>query len=333
MFNSKYPLVQAPMAGGVSTPKLAAAVCKAGGVGFLAGGYKTTYALKEEIEELKKQKPDVFGVNLFVPEEERNYDFKKYEQHIKRIAVTLQAEVGVPRYHDDEWQNKLVLLTNHPVPLVSFTFGCPSKDVILALQEKGTFVIVTVTTPKEAKLAAEAGADALCLQGIEAGGHRGSFDNQEEKEEDYGVLELIDLVKKQSSLPLIAAGGIMDKDDVEIVLTAGASAVQVGTAFLCCKESGANPTYKKALLNKTYKETAVTRAFTGRRARGLANAFLISLTDSAPAAYPHVHYMTQPLRKKAAEQGAVDYLSLWAGVGHNKVKSCSAQEIVVSLMT
>ncbi|WP_210611278.1 NAD(P)H-dependent flavin oxidoreductase [Priestia flexa] len=332
MFNSKYPLIQAPMAGGISTPKLAAAVCKAGGVGFLAGGYKTTSALKEEIEQLQKQQPGVFGVNLFVPEEEGNYDLKQYEERIKSTAVTLQEEIGVPRYHDDEWKDKLMLLANHPVPLVSFTFGCPEKNVIRTLQKKGTVVIVTITTPKEAKLAAEAGADALCLQGIEAGGHRGSFNNQEGKEEDYGILELIDLVKKQSSLPLIAAGGIMDKDGVEVVLNAGASAVQIGTAFLCCKESGANSTYKKALLNKTYKETAITRAFTGRRARGLANTFLLSHTDSAPAAYPHVHYMTQPLRKKAAKQGEANYLSLWAGIGHNKVKECSAQEIVRSLM-
>ncbi|MED4271654.1 nitronate monooxygenase, partial [Geobacillus stearothermophilus] len=228
------PIIQAPMAGGVSTPELAAAVSNAGGLGFLAGGYKTAEAMRKEIHELRTLTDRPFGVNVFVPGD-KTVDEEAVERY--RVALAAEAErlgasVGEPKWEDDDWAAKLDVLLQERVPVVSFTFGCPDKEVIAALQKAGSFVMVTVTSREEACMAAEAGANALCVQGEEAGGHRASFGNDPKKDETLALFPLLAQVRTAVRIPLVAAGGIMDGRGIAAALKAGASAVQLGTAFL-----------------------------------------------------------------------------------------------------
>ncbi|WJQ09106.1 nitronate monooxygenase [Geobacillus stearothermophilus] len=327
------PIIQAPMAGGVSTPKLAAAVSNAGGLGFLAGGYKTAEAMKKEIHKLRTLTDRPFGVNVFVPGD-KTVDEEAVERY--RVALAAEAErfgasVGEPKWEDDDWEAKLDVLLRERVPVVSFTFGCPDKEVIAALQKAGSFVIVTVTAVEEAEMAAEAGANALCVQGEEAGGHRASFGNDPEKDEALELFPLLAQVRTAVRIPLVAAGGIMDGRGIAAALKAGASAVQLGTAFLRCPESGAHPLHKQALADPRFVETAVTRAFTGRPARGLVNRFMAEYRALAPAAYPHVHHMTKPLRAASAKAGDPEGMSLWAGTGYRLARELPAAELVEEL--
>ncbi|EPR27597.1 nitronate monooxygenase [Geobacillus stearothermophilus] len=327
------PIIQAPMAGGVSTPELAAAVSNAGGLGFLAGGYKTAEAMRKEIHELRTLTDRPFGVNVFVPGD-KTVDEEAVERY--RVALAAEAErfgasVGEPKWEDDDWAAKLDVLLQERVPVVSFTFGCPDKEVIAALQKAGSFVIVTVTAVEEAEMAAEAGANALCVQGEEAGGHRASFGNDPEQDEALELFPLLARVRAAVRVPLAAAGGIMDGRGIAAALKAGASAVQLGTAFLRCPESGAHPLHKQALADPRFVETAVTRAFTGRPARGLVNRFMAEYRALAPAAYPHVHHMTKPLRAASAKAGDPEGMSLWAGTGYRLARELPAAELVEEL--
>lgn len=327
-------LSKRPWPGGVSTPELVAAVSEAGGLGFLAAGYKTAEAMREEIRAVRTRTRVPFGVNLFVPSRD-TVDLQAVLQYRKRLeaeARRLGVELGEPVADEDDWEAKLEVLLKEPVPVVSFTFGCPPPEVIAELKKRGTCVVVTVTTPQEAIAASRAGADALCVQGMEAGGHRASFHNRASAEEDYGLLVLLRLVREAVALPLIAAGGIMHGRDVAAVLAAGACAAQMGTAFLRCPESGAHPVHKAALADPRFTATTITRAFTGRRARGLVNRFVREYDAAAPAAYPHLHHMTQPLRKASAQAGDPEGMSLWAGQGYRLAREMPAAELVHQLM-
>ncbi|MBW7644082.1 NAD(P)H-dependent flavin oxidoreductase [Geobacillus thermoleovorans] len=327
------PIIQAPMAGGVSTPKLAAAVSNAGGLGFLAGGYKTAEAMRKEIHKLRTLTDRPFGVNVFVPGD-KTVDEKALERYravLESEAERLGASVGEPKWDDDDWEAKFDVLLEERVPVVSFTFGCPDKEVIAALQKAGSFVMVTVTSREEACMAAEAGANALCVQGEEAGGHRASFGNDPKKDGALELFPLLAQVRTAVRIPLVAAGGIMDGRGIAAALKAGASVVQLGTAFLRCPESGAHPLHKQALADPRFVETAVTRAFTGRPARGLVNRFMAEYRALAPAAYPHVHHMTKPLRAAAAKAGDPEGMSLWAGTGYRLARELPAAELVEEL--
>lgn len=328
----EYPIIQAPMAGGTSNPVLAAAVSNAGGLGFLAAGYKTAEDVRREIIETRQLTKAPFGLNIFVPSHETidEIALAHYRKKIEHEAFNIGTTIGEAFSDDDDWDQKIALLKEEKVAVVSFTFGCPDRDVIRELQQKGSLVIVTVTNVEEAKIAAERGANALCVQGLEAGGHRGTFKN--ETEEDYGLLVLLRLIQSEIDLPLIAAGGIMNGRDVAAVLTAGAVAAQLGTAFLRCPESGASPVHKNALVDSRYQKTDVTRAFSGRRARGLVNAFLTTYSNEAPAAYPHIHHMTKTMRKVAGQKNNPELMALWAGQGHTLAKELPVTEIMKELV-
>ncbi len=239
MIDFDMPVVQAPMAGGPSTPALAAAVSNAGGLGFLAAGYKTPEAVRTEITATRELTQQPFGVNVFAPPNGPADPaiVHRFADRLRDQAAALGVQLGDPRFDDDHYQQKVELLTQERVPVVSFTFGCPTPAVVQQLQAVGTSVWVTVTDPQEALLAAEAGVDALVVQGIEAGGHRGSFVDSD-SHEDYGILALLSLVSAQVDLPLIAAGGIATGPALAGVLAAGASAAALGTAFLRCPEAG-----------------------------------------------------------------------------------------------
>jgi nitronate monooxygenase len=321
------PIVQAPMGGGPSTPELAAAVSGAGGLGFLAAGYKSVEALADDIEATRRL-TNRFGVNLFVPgpraERER---FEPYLEQLHADAERSGVEVGEARWSDDDWEAKLELLRQEPVSVVSFTFGYPDAAVIAGLKEAGSETWVTVTTPQETCQAEAAGADALIVQGHEAGAHQGTFDDAGAGEA-YGLLALLQLVAAETELPLVASGGIAAGAGLAAVLAAGASAAQIGTAFMLCPEAGTAEPHRRAIASEG--PTALTRAFTGRRARGIVNRFLREHSD-APSAYPEVHYATAPIRAAARERGDAEEINLWAGQAHALAREEPAAEVVARL--
>ncbi|MFJ4562611.1 nitronate monooxygenase [Streptomyces caelestis] len=327
-----HPIVQAPMAGGVSVPKLAAAVCEAGGLGFLAAGYKTADGMYEEIKQLRSLTGRPFGVNLFMPQPEYADPaaIDVYAHQLAGEASWYEAELGDPDSgRDDGYETKLAVLRDNPVPVVSFHFGTPTREVVDALHRVGTFVLVTATTPDEARAVERAGADAVIAQGVEAGGHQGTHrDIPEADGSGLGLLSLVAQVREAVSIPIIAAGGIMRGGQIAAVLAAGASAAQLGTAFLATVESGANVLHKQALTNPLFVRTELTRAFSGRPARGLVNRFLREHGPYAPAAYPEIHHLTSPLRKAAAKAGDAQGMALWAGQGHRMARELPAGQLV-----
>jgi nitronate monooxygenase len=212
--------------------------------------------------------------------------------------------------------------------VVSFTFGCPTPSVVQRLRRVGTSVWVTVTDPQEAVEAATVGADALVVQGVEAGGHRGSFVDSD-SHEDYGVLPLLSVVGARVDLPLIAAGGIATGPALAGVLAAGATAAAIGTAFLRCPEAGTVEQHRDALTQP--RHTGLTRAFSGRLARGLVNRFQAEHTAAAPIAYPELHHLTTPLRARARADGDPEQINLWAGQAHELARAVPAGQLVTEL--
>ncbi|MFE4973970.1 nitronate monooxygenase [Kitasatospora sp. NPDC056651] len=324
------PVIAAPMAGGPSTPELAVAVNRAGGLGFLAAGMKTVEALAEQIAAVRKATDRPYGVNLFVPGTPADRAVvdayrERLRPEAERWGVALPEEIGPDR---DGWEAKLALLLADPVPVVSYTFGLPTAEEAAALRAAGTTQVATVTTPREARAAEALGMDALCVQGPEAGGHR-STHRVTDRPEELPLLELLPAVREVTALPLVAAGGLGDGAAIAAALRAGAVAVQLGTALLRSDESGASAAHRAALTE--LPETAVTRAFTGRPARGLRNAFIDRYGPYAPPAYPEVHHLTAPLRTAAARRGDTDAMHLWAGTAHHLARSGPAEAIVAEL--
>jgi nitronate monooxygenase len=325
----EHPIVQAPMGGGPSTPELAAAVGEAGGLGFIAAGYRRPDAVRADLAALRALSRRPFGVNLFAPPAAAGDpdEIARYARLLQGDAERRGVEIGEPRHDDDGWQDKLELCVAERVPLVSFAFGCPDAAVLRRLREAGCASWVTVTTPQEARSAAQAGADGLVVQGIEAGGHRGSFDPSRPGE--LGLLALLQLVRAETELPLVATGGIADRDGVAAVLAAGASAAQLGTAFMLAPEAGTADAHRRALRGAA--PTVLTRAFTGRPARGIENRFIREHEQAAPLAYPEVHYLTAPLRAAARVAGDPDGLHLWAGQAYGLTRELPAAQLVREL--
>jgi nitronate monooxygenase len=220
-------------------------------------------------------------------------------------------------------------------PIFSFTFGIPDRDAMSRLKTRGILILGTATTVEEARALEQAGVDAIVAQGSEAGAHRGTFLDSSEMFESSMVptLDLVRATASALSLPVIATGGLMDGRDIVAALNAGASAAQLGTAFLACPESGASDAYKRAILGAKKDTTVVTRAFSGRPARGLRNAFMASV-DGKELILPYSlqNALTRPMRTAAAQQGLPDYLSLWAGQGVARASAMPAGDLVASLL-
>ncbi|RZQ60398.1 NAD(P)H-dependent flavin oxidoreductase [Amycolatopsis suaedae] len=314
--NLRIPVLVAPMAGGPSTPELVAAASGAGAFGFLAGGYLTADALAERIDRTRELTGEPFGVNLFVPGAAGTADTTAYQLRVRAEAQRYGVEPGSAAWDDDHYPDKVDLLVRRRVPVVSFTFGTPGERDVRRLHEAGSTVVVTVTGPDEAEQAAAVGADALCVQGFESGGHRALFTDDPASPtggETYGLLTALRLVSARvPGLPLIATGGLVHGADVAAVLVAGAVAAQLGTAFLRADEAGTQPAQRKALA-EAGRSTAFTRAFSGRPARGLVNRFLLEHSAQAPSAYPEINNLTKPVRAAAGKAGDPETLSLWAG--------------------
>jgi nitronate monooxygenase len=323
------PIVGAPLAGGPTTPALAAAVCEAGGLGFLAAGYKTATALADDINEFRRLTRRPFAVNVFYPVREQVVEAQvaAYTRRLAEEAARYGVAVGEPRWTDDDWEAKLELVRREQPVVISFTFGCPDPEIVDELRAAGSSVWCTVTSPAEAEQAASAGFDALVVQGGEAGGHQGSF--HDHSNEPFPLLTLLQLVGRVTDLPLIAAGGIATAEAIAAVLAAGAAAAQLGTALLLTPEAGTSAAHREALRGE--RPTKLTRAFTGRRARGIVNRFMLDYDAAAPSAYPEVHYATAPIRAAARARDDGETMNLWAGQAYQLARERSASELVEEL--
>jgi nitronate monooxygenase len=326
MIEGRLPIVGAPLAGGPSTPALAAAVSNAGGLGFLAAGYKTAATVESDLRELRGLCAEPVGLNLFYPVredvDERALD--AYAERMRQEADRYGVDPGRPRWTDDEWDAKLELAARERPDVVSFTFGFPDREVVDWLHESGCRVWCTVTSAAEADRAIAGGADALVVQGAEAGGHQGSFHDT-----DHGpqpLLSLLAEVRSVTAAPLVAAGGIAGGRDIAAVLAAGAVAAQIGSALLLTTEAGTSALHRAALQRDG--ETKLTRAFSGRRARGIVNRFMRDHDAVAPRGYPEIHYVTAPIRAAAREAGDADGVNLWAGTSYRRAEEGSASELV-----
>ena len=325
------PIVLAPLAGGPSTPELAAAVSEAGGLGFVAAGYLTAAAAAERIARVRRLTGRPFGVNVFVPGSPASSAaaaVERYADVLAEVAGQAGASLGRPVFEDDDWDAKIAVLLAEPVPVVSFTFGLPGRDIAARLREAGSEVWVTVGTVAEAGAAAAQGADVLVVQGAEAGGHRGGTDD--EPGAAVGLLALLQLVAAGSDLPLVATGGIATGGGIAAALCAGASAAALGTAFLDTPEAGTAGVHRQAL-RAGAAGTALTRAFTGRTARGIRNRMLEEYSAVAPRAYPEIHHLTAPLRQAGRAQGNPDVVNLWAGQAYPLGRRMPAGDLVRTL--
>lgn len=326
------PVLAAPMAGGATTPAMVIAAARAGAMGFLAAGYKGPQNLAAEMATVREASIP-FGVNVFVPNPVpiTAQEYRRYADALRseadRFGLTLPAD---PVDDDDAFDDKIDVLLADPVPVVSFTFGLPPKPVISSLRRAGTVVAQTVTALSEARAAADAGADILVVQAVVAGGHSGTF-TPDRLPEAVPLTDLVARIGAETGLPVIAAGGLATAEAVSGVLDAGAIAAAVGTVLLRADESAASATHRAALTDPARTETVLTRAFTGRPARGLRNSFIDRYEEIAPLGYPAIHHLTSPLRKAAAAAGEADLVHLWAGTGYRHARDESTAAILTAL--
>lgn len=328
------PLLGAPMAGGPSTPALAAAVSQAGGMGFVAGGYRTPQQLADEITAARGATTGPIGANLFVPQPS-DADLVLLDDYADLLAPLAEhygVELGRPRFGDDDcWPEKLDVIADLRPTAVSFTFGAPQPDVLERLRALRIMTLVTVTSAYEAGIAVAHGADALVVQGPAAGGHRGTFAPDVRPGNEPLDDLLAEIGRAHGGVPLVAAGGLGTAADVAGVLERGAVAAQVGTALLLADEAGTNPTHRAALTNPEFCNTMVTCAFSGRYARGLENDFTRALDDVAPVGYPEINHMTTPIRAAAVAVDDPHGTSLWAGTAYRSVRPGPAADILAAL--
>jgi nitronate monooxygenase len=325
-------IIVAPMAGGPSTPGLAAAGTNAGGLGFVPAGYLSAETFAERLAAARRLTSGPVGANLFVPQPSAGTPaaIEGYAAALAPEAERYGVQLGEPRFDDDAWASKLEVLLDLRPEVASFTFGLPSADECRRLRGAGITTMGTITTVAEARLAAEHGVDALVAQGPSAGGHRGTFDPAAQPEAEP-LEELLAAVTAAVDIPVIAAGGLVTADDVRRVLEAGAVAAQLGTAFLLADEAGSSVVHRAALRDPQFTETVVTRAFSGRYARGLRNRFIDEHEAEAPFGYPEIHYLTSPLRAASVRAGDPHAVNVWAGTGFREANAAPVAEIIKSL--
>src|SRR6476620_10938272 len=326
------PILVAPMAGGPSTPELAAAGTNAGGLGFVAAGYLTAEVFAERLTAARGLTSGPIGANLFAPQPSAGTPagIECYAKALEPEAKHYGVQLGEPRFDDDHWAAKVEVLLDLRPDVASFTFGVPSVEECRRLREAGIAVVGTATTLREAQTAVARGVDAVAVQGPSAGGYRGTFDPSAQPA-TQPLDELLAEVKAAVDVPVVAAGGLRTADDVGRVLAAGAAAAQLGTAFLLSAEAGSSPVHRAALQNPRFTETVVTRAFSGRYARGLRNRFIDEHEAEAPLGYPEVHWLTSPLRAASVRAGDPQAVNIWAGTGFRRAKTGTAAEIIGGL--
>jgi len=330
MFDCDLPIIQAPMAGGPDTPALSAAVCNAGGLGSLGCAYLTPAQIEAAAADLRARTAAPFALNLFVRADVP--DDRAAQARVAPILDEFRRELGVtaatttrssPRFED-----QLEAILRIAPRVFSFTFGVPTTDQLAAVRARGIAIVGTATTVEEASTLDAAGVDAICAQGAEAGGHRGTFVGRFE-DALIGTLALVPQIVRVTRRPVIAAGGIMTGAAIRAALSLGAAAVQLGTAFMCCDEAGTNAPHRAALA--TAHATTITRAFSGRAARGIRNRMTDAFATVEAAPFPQQQALTAELRRAAAQQGRTDLMQLWAGQGAPLVRAMPAGELVATL--
>src|SRR5690625_1644045 len=332
-----YPIIQAGMAGGVTTTELVAAASNSGGLGNLGAGYMQPEAMRESIQRIKELTAQPFGVNIFVPEtpdvspEKIKQANEKLTPYRNELNITEVPEVKP--LDTSLFDEQIDIVVEERVPVCSFTFGLPDKETVQRLKENKITIIGTATTVEEALANEALGMDMVVMQGSEAGGHRGTFIGTYQ-EAMIGTTALVPQTVDQLSIPVIAAGGIMDGRGVLSTLVLGAEAVQMGTAFVTCNESGAKSQHKAAILHCTADDTAITFVFSGKPARGVRNEFMkeMGVFASDLPAYPLQNALTKEIRSEAAKQNRPGMMSLWAGQNPGRKQQLSASEMITNII-
>ncbi|MFG3498259.1 NAD(P)H-dependent flavin oxidoreductase [Streptomyces sp. NPDC047928] len=316
------PVVQGPFGGGLSSVALAAAVSEGGGLGSYGAHILAPREITDLVGELKTRTSRPFAVNLWIPRQDEVGpwpDTAELAPHIRRLHPYYD-ELGLPAVAADDvtrgpdFDAQVDALLAAAPPVISFVMGLPPRRVMDEARRRGIAVIGTATTVDEAVALERAGVDAVVASGADAGGHRGAF-LRPVRESLVGTFSLVPQVADAVSVPVIAAGGIADGRGMAAALTLGADAVQIGTAFLATRESGASAAHKRALGSPEARTTVLTRLFTGRTARGIANRFVHEMTpyEEIVPAYPVQSALMQSIRREAGAQGREDLSSLWAG--------------------
>jgi nitronate monooxygenase len=332
----KFPIIQAPMGGGLTTPELIAAVCNAGALGSLAAAYLTPDQILDEFRRIRALTDKPLNINLFAGgyAMEAVPDTRSMMSLLEEIHETLGLPAPVlPSLPPDPFPNQFEAVLEARPEIFSFTFGIPSPDAMKRLQQRGIPAFGTATTVEEARLLEKAGVAAVVAQGAEAGAHRGTFLGSFESSM-IPTLDLVVAIRSAVSVPVIAAGGLMNGRDIARTFAVGAAAAQLGTAFLPCPESGAPEAYQRAILSARADTTIITRAFSGRPARGLRNTFIDKLQgkENSILPYPLQNALTRPMRAAAAKANNAGFLSLWAGQGVTRARSLPAAELIVCLI-
>jgi len=328
-----YPIIQAPLAGGGDTPALVAAVSEAGGLGFVGAAYLTPQQIIEAARAVRSGTARPFGINLFAPLSILETPGDPTAA-LERVAP-FYTELGLPQppvpvSTPDSFGEQLAAALESGASVFSFTFGILPTSAIEAIKSRGMFLMGTSTSVEEAISLEKAGVDAVVTQGSEAGGHRGTFATDFDSSM-VGTIALVPQVVDAVKVPVIASGGIMDGRGIAAALALGASAVQMGTAFLTCDEAGIPEAYKEAILRAREHETRLTRAFSGRPARGIVNRFMTEVEAGGAEAilpFPLQNALTRPLRTAAATEGRAEFLSLWAGQGVRLARREAAANLV-----
>ena len=328
------PVIQAPMAGGINNPRLASEVSNAGGVGSFGFSYSAPQKISEDLAATKALTNGPINANFFVfspvdlPAQAIQ---EKAIQAIKNLPIESDYSVSIPQapfYPDIEEQ--LNPVWKHCPAILTFHFGIPSLSIIEKAHSLGIAIGITATSLKEARAVEKAGADFIVAQGIEAGGHRGMF-NPDEVDEKLSTIDLTKLLVGGCSIPVVAAGAIMDGADIANALKSGAVAAQLGTAFLCCEESSASPAHKEYLLHHHSRGSVFTSGFSGRPARGIDNEFIQLMDSKIVLPFPIQNTMTASLRQLAGRTNNGEYQSLWAGQDYSRTRKLNAQNLMLVL--
>lgn len=338
----EYPIIQAPMAGGVTSSNLVAEVSNSGGLGMIGAGYMTPTQIRNQISEIKQLTAKPFGINLFVPNEftytdsEINFTNQLLQPISEQLNLPSDGNLTLPTYNHtfETFLEQIKVVIEEKVPICSFTFGIPTQEVIEELKLHNILLMGTATTVEEAIIVEKIGMDIVVVQGSEAGGHRGNFIRQS-NDSLIGLMSLIPQVVDHVSVPVIAAGGIMDGRGLMASLCLGAKGVQMGTAFLTCIESGAHKVHKEGILHAKEDEIVLTRAFSGKWARGIKNRFITDMQnheESLPD-FPVQNTLTQRIRKASASQNNPEFMSLWSGQSPRLAKNLTVETLMKNIIT
>lgn len=306
LFGIEYPIIQAGMAGGPTTVELVAAVSEAGGLGTLGAAYMAPDSLRDAIKKIRSRTSKSFGVNIFASSEQDDFGrLESVQQALSPFRTELEIKEVQDSYASPDWsKEQFDICMELGVPVISTAFGCLSPEQMKRAKEEGIKVVTMVTTVEEALMAEQAGVDAVVAQGSEAGGHRSTFSLERHPDAaQIGTMSLVPQVADAVGVPVIAAGGIADGRGLAAALVLGAEAVQIGTRFLCAKEAGTHAAHKQAIFSSTEESTVITKAFSGRPARGIKNRFIkeFEKTGTPPLPFPSQNTITKDIRAAAAK--------------------------------